>query len=494
MTATTAPRRHAILARLDGPLFVFAGFAAVWLAYLLLRASLEVGWQLLLVVVFWVLAAYLVLPRLHRILTRVYTPGYFIGRTRTSDGLLGDPVNLALLGHEPQVHAAMQAAGWIRADDVTLASSVRIISGTLSRTSYPEAPVSPLHLFGRQQDFAYQQEVAGSPSQRHHVRFWRCPRGWMLPGGYAVDWLAAGTYDRSVGLSLMTFQVTHRIAPDIDTERDHIVDSVTGSTPEAQVHVIRNFSTGYHSRNGGGDEIVTDGDLPVVDLRAVAAPSSVPVKTDSRDRRPAPTAFGAAVSLLRGVLVLLLALLVLAGDPAGVDRVGSQVTGATVVGLATVGLVDIALGTATYVGHNWARVLLMLDCVATISIAFVAASRSGVEPTLGSGLPVVSLGILVLLARPATAPGSMPNAGTRGRVRRRRRRCRGRRGRPDRPPRSRPPRRRPTRTRRRAPPTAARRGRRTARRAARRTPPSAPARSRRCSPATPGPRPRAAAG
>ena len=194
----------------------------------MLRESLRPGWHLLLLVVFWVLVAYLVLPRLHRILTQLYLPGYFIGRTRTSDGLLGDPVNLALLGDEAQIHAAMARAGWTRADEVDLASSLRIIGSTLSRRSYPRAPVSPLHLFDRQQDFAYQQEVAGNPSQRHHVRFWRCPEGWRLPGGFPVDWLAAGTYDRSVGLSLITFQVTHKIAEDIDVERDHIVASLTG--------------------------------------------------------------------------------------------------------------------------------------------------------------------------------------------------------------------------------------------------------------------------
>ena len=51
------------------------------------------------------------LPRLHRILTRLYVPDYFIGRARTSDGLLGDPVNLAVLGEADQIHAAMRAAG-----------------------------------------------------------------------------------------------------------------------------------------------------------------------------------------------------------------------------------------------------------------------------------------------------------------------------------------------------------------------------------------------
>ena len=84
---------------LDGTLFAFAGLATIWLAYLVFRASIRPGWPMLLLIVFWVLLTYLLLPRLHRILTRLYVPGYFIGRARTSDGLLGDPVNLALRGH-----------------------------------------------------------------------------------------------------------------------------------------------------------------------------------------------------------------------------------------------------------------------------------------------------------------------------------------------------------------------------------------------------------
>ena len=95
----------------DGVLFAFAGLSTIWLAYLVFRASIQPGWPMLLLIVFWVLLTYLLLPRLHRILTRLYVPGYFIGRARTSDGLLGDPVNLALRGQEAQVHAAMTRAG-----------------------------------------------------------------------------------------------------------------------------------------------------------------------------------------------------------------------------------------------------------------------------------------------------------------------------------------------------------------------------------------------
>lgn len=261
-------RRYSIGIAVDWFFFVFAGIATVWLAIISFTQTFDVGWWwIALAVVFWVVLAYLVLPRIHRILTTIYVPEYFIGRARTSDGLLGDPVNLAVLGTEDDLRAALSAAGWTLADPVSLRSSLRIVASTVRRESYAEAPVSPLFLFGHQQDLAYQQEVDGNPAQRHHVRFWRCPDGWLLPGGRHVDWVAAGTFDRSVGLSLFTLQVTHKIDADTDVERDHVVDSLRAAPVNAGVELIKDFSTGYHARNGGGDSIRTDGDLPIVDVR-----------------------------------------------------------------------------------------------------------------------------------------------------------------------------------------------------------------------------------
>ncbi|WP_127791993.1 LssY C-terminal domain-containing protein [Agromyces sp. LHK192] len=289
-------RRFSVNAVLDEFFFVFAGLAALWLAYLLFSESFTLGWWgILVMVLFWVLLAYLVLPRLHRVLTTIYVPDYFMGRTRTSDGLFGDPVNLAVTGDEARLLAAMQAAGWTRADEVTLATSWRIITSTVTRRSYDEAPVSPLFLFGRKQDFAFQQEVEGNPAKRHHVRFWRTPGGWLLPGGARVDWLAAGTFDRAVGLSLFTLQVTHKIDADTDVERDHIVRTLRDSDALIEIRVLRDFSTGYHSRNGGGDTIRTDGDLPVVDVRGV----TVPPANGSRAAARAPGAADATAEVAR---------------------------------------------------------------------------------------------------------------------------------------------------------------------------------------------------
>jgi hypothetical protein len=399
----TDRRRLSLLDRLDATLFAFAGLSLIWLAYLLVRASVRPGWPLLLLLAFWLLVTYLLLPRLHRILTRIYVPGYFIGRTRTSDGLLGDPINLALRGDEGQLHQAMTRAGWTRADDLTLTSGLQIVRSTLRRRSYTEAPVSPLLLFDRQQDFAYQQEVAGSPSKRHHVRFWRAPEGWMLPGGYAVDWLAAGTYDRSVGLSLFTLQITHKIETNTDVERDYIMDTITSGCPEVAVEVVRDFSTGYHSRNGGGDLIQTDGDLPIIDLRQIDAPAlSVAMSTDSRDKRPAQVVFGATASLLRGSFFLLVGVVLLFLRPKILAQVPSEPelrTGLIIAGvvLLIVALSDIGLALAVMFGRNWARILLMLSSVVAVITAFIGNANRSAIITLGT-LPTVAMSTLVLLA------------------------------------------------------------------------------------------------
>jgi hypothetical protein len=405
------------------------------------------------------LLAYLVLPRLHRILTTIYVPDYFIGRARTSDGLLGDPVNLAFLGDEADLHEAMTAAHWTRADDVDARSSWRIIASTITRKSYDEAPVSPLFLFGRMQDFAYQQEVEGNPAKRHHVRFWRTPDGWLLPGGRRVDWLAAGTFDRSVGFSIFTLQITHKIDADTDVERDHIVRTVTEAGVPVEVELLRDFSTGYHSRNGGGDTIRTDGDLPVVVLGSAvgaagaggagatgadasgagslaAAPSSrraAPVEVGKRasfepltrlaerdtdrmpraqaSRRPIATALGALLIVVRVLLgvVWLVSLAVQwptllqteldihIDDVADAEAANIVLWVILVVG-AVILVAQLIFAWLVYRGSNWARITVMAVAVLSTLIPAIDYFGGDAEISMRTTLLTLAADILVLLA------------------------------------------------------------------------------------------------
>lgn len=173
------------MAMIDQGFLIFAAVLSIWLAWLVWREGWQTGGWLLVVlfVIAWAITAYLALPRLHRILTDLYVPNYFMGRTRTADGLLSDPVNIAFRGTEAQLHKAMTDAGWVLAEDITPRTTWKMITSVLANRSYASAPVYPMYLFGRRQDFSYQQEINGNPGKRHHVRFWHCPDDWLLPGG-----------------------------------------------------------------------------------------------------------------------------------------------------------------------------------------------------------------------------------------------------------------------------------------------------------------------
>ena len=219
----------------------------------------------LLALAAWAVAAYLAAPALWRLYFDHTKPLPDVDRvTHTSDGHPGDPVNIALQGSEQQVVKAMLAAGWTPADPVTLASSLRIAVDTVMRRSDDSAPVSPLWLFRRQQDLAFEQPVPGGPRHRHHVRFWR----WDQLRDGAPVWFGAVTYDDRAGLSYTTGQVTHHIAADVDAERDRIVAELGHARWSAGVDWIDGFHRQREGRNGGGDPWRSDGRLAVVRLLA----------------------------------------------------------------------------------------------------------------------------------------------------------------------------------------------------------------------------------
>jgi hypothetical protein len=216
--------------------------------------------------VLWLFSAYIILPRVYRGISKLYLPNYFFGRTQTGDGLLGDPINIAFNGKRDQIIEAMTAAGWTKAGTLNATSSLKIAYAAVRGAPYPNAPVSPLFLFGRKQDFAFEKDLDGNPRRRHHIRFWKTPERWWLPGGYKADWLAAATFDKNVGLSLFTGQITHKIDANVDQERDYVIDTLRHAKTTSEVQFVRHFTSSYHTRNGGGDIIHTDGALPFVTL------------------------------------------------------------------------------------------------------------------------------------------------------------------------------------------------------------------------------------
>jgi hypothetical protein len=207
----------------------------------------------------YLLVAYVLMPALWKHYERRHPAlDELPGITLTGDKHPGDPINVALIGSEDEVKAIMKAAGWFPADPLGLRSDIKIAADTVLKRPYDEAPVSNLFLWGRKEDLAFEQPVGDDPRQRHHVRYWKSAK---LDDQGRPLWAGSVTYDKRVGLSFTTGQVTHHISGDVDAERDRLFDELKKTGDLASVQIIDGFHKVLSGRNGGGDEWHTDGRL-----------------------------------------------------------------------------------------------------------------------------------------------------------------------------------------------------------------------------------------
>ena len=211
----------------------------------------------------YALAAYIVLPAAWKHHERQPGLSAKSAVTCTAQNIPGDPINVGFVGDHDDLVCAMHEAGWFAADDVTLRTCVRIIGSVLLDRPYSTAPVSPLFYDGRVQDLTYQKADGVSADRRHHVRLWR-----VLEAGAEGRpiWLGASTFDRGVGLSHYTAQVTHRIAPQIDQEREFLLGDLKTAGMVRSQYSVSGVGPTLTARNGEGNPYHTDGDIWIAEL------------------------------------------------------------------------------------------------------------------------------------------------------------------------------------------------------------------------------------
>ena len=200
-------------------------------------------------------------------------------RTHTSQGIPGDPINIGAVGEKAALLRAFAHAGWTPADPITLASSLEIAESVVLHRPDDTAPVSPLFFDGRKQDFAFEKQVGGSADRRHHVRFWKANK--PAREGRPL-WLGSATFDGGVGFSRYTAQITHHIGPDLDAERDFVIEDLKRAGVVSEVYQISGSGPTPYGRNGEGDPYFTDGEVTVAVLRNAPA-------QDAAVTTPAPT-------------------------------------------------------------------------------------------------------------------------------------------------------------------------------------------------------------
>jgi hypothetical protein len=161
-------------------------------------------------------------------------------------------------GSKAQLDRIMKKAGWFPADPLSLRSDVEIAEATVLGRPYQDAPVSSLYLWNRKEDLAFEQPVGNNPRERHHIRFWKSDQRDLA--GHPL-WAGSVTFDKSVGLSRTTGQVTHHIDGDIDAERDRLLKQLIATGMLIDTQYRNDFHQQKSGYNGGGDPWHTDGRL-----------------------------------------------------------------------------------------------------------------------------------------------------------------------------------------------------------------------------------------
>ncbi|HEY1676806.1 MAG TPA: LssY C-terminal domain-containing protein [Candidatus Sulfotelmatobacter sp.] len=177
---------------------------------------------------------------------------------------LGDMVNFVIVGDQKDVQDALSAADWHVADTNNERAMLNAVMQTYDKKDYLAMPMSTLYLFGRKQDFGYEMaEPIAMVASRHHFRIWKAPFTYQ---GHEV-WCGAGTHDIGFAKDRRNNNVTHKIDPSVDGERDNIGGSLQKSKKVKTLAYYLPPSPVQDAKNATGDGYRSDGRLLVVFLQ-----------------------------------------------------------------------------------------------------------------------------------------------------------------------------------------------------------------------------------
>jgi LssY C-terminus len=185
----------------------------------------------------------------------------------------GDPLNLVVIGSGADAIFPFIERGWRLDEPFDIHSALRTIRAFVLGTEYTTAPVSPLYVFGRQQDISL-QKARNNISLRNHLRVWQAP---LTIAGQHV-WV--GQISRDIGIKLTTqswYLTTHRISPEVDQDRYYLLQDLllTGEVSRfGFVSGVGVSSAVEPRKNLTQDPYVTDGLRLIVFLGARRRPIS----------------------------------------------------------------------------------------------------------------------------------------------------------------------------------------------------------------------------
>lgn len=170
-----------------------------------------------------------------------------------------EPISFIMIGTNEQIIQTFQKAGWLIADEPQRFRNLyHLFIAAIFNQPYPTAPVTPSFLNAQPNIIAFEKPTAANTvRQRHHIRLWLT----NFKADSTAVWVATASFDDG-----LRYFITHKIHPDIDTERDFIKDELVGTDlikDEKQVQLVKPLL----GKNQSGDQFFTDGKAYVIFIK-----------------------------------------------------------------------------------------------------------------------------------------------------------------------------------------------------------------------------------
>ncbi len=179
----------------------------------------------------------------------------------------GDMVNFLILGSQAAMEKVFTTAGWVQVDANVKATLLHGFIESISKESYLTMPMSPLYLFGRQQDYGWAHaEPISVVASRNHLRIWKAP---FQVNGQTL-WVGAATHDVGFERDERNNGITHKIDPNIDLERDYVEKTLASTGMVAEITHYLPQNPMRDARTATGGSFHSNGHVLVLKLGEVA--------------------------------------------------------------------------------------------------------------------------------------------------------------------------------------------------------------------------------
>ncbi|MBI5222184.1 MAG: LssY C-terminal domain-containing protein, partial [Candidatus Magasanikbacteria bacterium] len=181
--------------------------------------------------------------------------------TETLTGNAQEPLSFLIIARDDKnLEDSFKKMEWYAAEEINFNSLAAALKSVILNKSYPTAPMTPSFWNTYTNDFGFELPTEkDSVRYRHHARFWKT--NFITSSG---GFIYAGVTSLDAGVKWLG--VTHRIKPDIDSDREFLFSDMM------KAGVVKDFRKEKFvepvlGQNFTGDQFFTDGQIYVVYLK-----------------------------------------------------------------------------------------------------------------------------------------------------------------------------------------------------------------------------------